>query len=71
MAVPKRKRYKQVVRHRRSLQETLLLGKKGLGKTKYGSFFNTKPGVTGENCFVCGGSKRWTLCLNCYREKIV
>ncbi len=49
MAVPKKKRYKQIVTMRRSLFKTILLHKKSLNITKFGSFINFEYKVVLDN----------------------
>ena len=70
MAVPKKKRYKQVIRTRRSLQETILLKKHGLQKESYKNFFieQTSVNPSKNRCYCNGGS---TLCLNCYKDLVL
>lgn len=72
MAVPKKKRYTQVVRTRRSLQETILLKKYGWSKEHYKNFFE-KTNFTNstKNCWYCNGGQKSTLCLNCYKDLLL
>jgi hypothetical protein len=51
MAVPKKKRYKQIVIMRRSLFKIMLLHKKSLNITKFGSFINFEDKVVLDNAF--------------------
>jgi hypothetical protein len=46
MAVPKKKRYKQIVQSRRSLRNITLLQKNKISFTKYLNFFNSVQNVS-------------------------
>jgi hypothetical protein len=70
MAVPKKKRYKQIVRERRFLQRQRSLAKNFVWLTKFVNY-TTAPVVIGSRlpCFICQ-NKKWSreLCASCYVE---
>lgn len=70
MAVPKKKRYKQIVRSRRSLEKLNLLRKQKVNSTFYSNFiykFQTDIANYGNNtCAYCDKSTSKRICLNCY-----
>ena len=70
MAVPKKKRYKQIVRSRRSLEKLNLLKKQNVNPSFYSNFiykFKIEDASYGNNpCGMCEKSTSKTVCLNCY-----
>lgn len=70
MAVPKKKRYKQIVKERRFLQRRSGLLKNSVSLTKFANY-TTAPVVIISRlpCFICR-NKQWTreLCASCYVE---
>jgi|JI61114C2RNA_FD_contig_91_1124499_length_2643_multi_3_in_0_out_0_2 ribosomal protein L32 len=68
MAVPKKKRYKQVVNHRRSLSKTMLLKKKYI-ELSYGcAFIKTSTGLKfyQQPCGFCSEKDSNHICVDCY-----
>lgn len=70
MAVPKKKRYRQYIRVRRSLQKSNLIAKKNLVLTKFLSYINifAEPNES-IYCAFCKNDKREKVnkfCANCY-----
>ena len=54
MAVPKNKRYKQIVKTRRSLQKLNLITKKNLALGKFTNYVNVSPlYVSNVKCLFC------------------
>ncbi len=72
MAVPKKKRYKQIIRMRRSLNNLNLLKKNKIAITLYSGFIDIKTTLKPllenktKNCVNCLQNKSNKLCLNCY-----
>lgn len=72
MAVPKKKRYKQIVRSRRTTNNLNLLKKKKINSTKYSDFINIKNLkkssiiFSDKTCTYCSQNKSKNICLNCY-----
>ena len=68
MAVPKNKRYKQVVKTRRSLQKLNLITKKNLTLNKFTNFVNLSSNyINTVQCFYCRNKQITNqLCANCY-----
>ena len=68
MAVPKNKRYRQVVRTRRSLQKLNLILKKNLALTKFSNYITTSVDyINTVKCLFCQNEQITTqLCANCY-----
>ena len=68
MAVAKSKRYRQIVRSRRSLNKINSINKKGITITKFNNYANILKRYTNRTyCSICT-SKEFTntLCSNCY-----
>ena len=66
MAVPKKKRYKQVVKSRRSLQKLNLVEKKNLSITKFFNYTNvTSNYINTHYCSFCQNDKIKQYCLAC------
>lgn len=74
MAVPKSKRYKQIVRSRRSLQKTNLILKKNITITKFNNYTNNLDKFA-KSTFYCQSCKNKdinnNLCQNCYVDYIL
>lgn len=68
MAVPKNKRYKQVVKTRRSLQKLNLITKKNLTLNKFTNFVNLSSNyIDTVQCLYCRNKQITNqLCANCY-----
>jgi len=64
MAVPKKKRYKQIVNTRRTLFFNMLLRKKNLNITKFRNFTNLKHNVDPNNEFSNSCSHYFVDCGN-------
>lgn len=77
MAVPKKKRYKQIVRTRRSLNKTTLLKKQNINKSHYSSFsfLNSKEEMkyifSDNTCAYCSNNTSKKVCLNCYTTHFI
>ena len=73
MAVPKKKRYKQLIRVRRSLQKKSLILKKNLTLTKFSNYVNifSEPNQP-LYCVFCKNDKFINkFCANCYVDIFV
>lgn len=68
MAVPKNKRYRQVVKTRRSLQKLNLITKKNLTLNKFTNFVNLSTDyISTVKCVFCKNKQITTqICANCY-----
>ena len=69
MAVPKKKRYKQVTRSRRNLQKTNNLLKKNIKINQFSNFIwigEPDYGHLIKNCAYSDGSTSKNVCPNCY-----
>lgn len=70
MAVPKHKRYKQVVKTRRSLQKQNVILKKNLTITKFNNYASILTPFNSNNeiyCNICRSDKLTNkLCVSCY-----
>ena len=68
MAVPKNKRYKQVVKTRRSLQKLNLITKKNLTLSKFKNYVN--PSSNYKSTVLCAFCKNYEIvkkiCAHCY-----
>lgn len=63
MAVPKKKRYKQIVKSRRSCQKNNLILKQNISMTKYNNYANNSI----ISCEICHGANyNVNLCKDCY-----
>ena len=76
MAVPKKKRYKQVVRSRRSLQQNQVFLKNKITLTKFTNYIVTKESefFSLPNCNFCNGKElkfAKQLCSQCYYRYFV
>ena len=73
MAVPKKKRYKQVVKHRRTLQKNTLLLKKNLTISKFTNYANNTSQIDAQPyCNLCknkGFSNN--ICEICYVDSFL
>lgn len=70
MAVPKKKRYKQIVKQRRFLQRQVSLVRNNLHLTKFVSYTTAPVTIISRlPCFICQ-NKKWSreLCASCYVE---
>jgi hypothetical protein len=65
MAVPKKKRYKQIVNTRRTLFNQILLRNKSLNIKKFSSFTNLEFTVNLNNVFIKSCSRYFIDCGNC------
>ena len=61
MAVPKKKRYKQIVNVRRTLFNIILLRKKNLNITKFGNFKTLNYNINSNDLF-------FKSCSCCFRD---
>lgn len=71
MAVPKKKRYKQVVNYRRSLQKTNILLKKNISLTKYNNYADNFPQNWWDHpyCKFCNNKQlKNSMCESCYDQ---
>ena len=69
MAVPKKKRYKQITRFRRDLQRTNNLIRKNIKINSFHNFVWLEPddyGHLDRTCVYWEGNPSKTVCLNCY-----
>ena len=67
MAVPKKKRYKQVVKSRRSLQKINTILNKHLTITKFNNYANIFTTNEGFSCVSCKNDlPKNSLCGSCY-----
>ncbi len=64
MAVPKKKRYKQIVNTRRTLFNSMLLCKKNLNITKFSNFKILNYNINSNNVFVKSCPRYFTDCGN-------
>ena len=77
MAVPKKKRYKQIVSSRRSLQRIELLKKHNVKLHRYSNFTTISSDseinydLINKNCGFCGNGKSKKVCLNRYTSHFI
>jgi len=64
MAVPKKKRYKQIVNVRRTLFNIILLRKKNLNITKFGNFKTLNYSINSNDLFFKSCSRYFRDCGN-------
>ena len=72
MAVPKNKRYRQVVRTRRSLQKINLILKKNLALTKFSNYITTSVDyINTVKCLFCQNEQALLNACNLFVDKIL
>lgn len=77
MAVPKKKRYKQIINSRRSLQRIELLKKHNININRYSNFTKVLPeseinyDLIDKNCGFCSNGNSKKVCLNCYTSHFI